>query len=109
MAVPINGLKANISMWGVAILLSGVMGYAGGQIGIAKELGKRPDRQEVSKAVTDLKEGVQRELDDVKHRQDRIQHGVDMIQSTLQEILLEQRNGRNRRSSHESTVDHPNQ
>jgi len=102
-----NGLKFNIGMWGVAILLSGVVGYAGGQIGISKELGKRPDRREVSRAVTDLKEGVQRELDDVKNRQDRIQHGVDSIQRTLQEMLLEQRNDRWRRSSDESTVDHP--
>ena len=64
----INGLKTNVGIWVVGVLLSGVVGYAGGQIGIAKELGKRPDRQEVSKAVTDLKEGVQRELDDVKGR-----------------------------------------
>jgi len=103
----VNGIRANVGIWVVGILLSGVVGYAGGQVGFAKELGKRPDRQEVSRAVTDLKEGVQRELDDVKNRQDRIQHGVDMIQETLREILLEQRNGRRRRSDHESTADHP--
>jgi len=102
-----NGLRNNIIIWVCGVFLSAMVGYAGGQIGIAKELGKRPDRQEVSRAVTDLREGIQRELDDVKDRQDRTQRGVDSIQRTLQEILLEQRNGRRRRSNHESTVDRP--
>jgi len=63
-------MNDRIVIWVGATLLAGLVGYFGGQIGIAKDLGIRPTRTEVMAQFEslrrDFKEDLREIRDDIK-------------------------------------------
>jgi len=55
-----------IAMWIISILVAGLVGYFGGQIGIAKDLGARPTRTEVMAQFQALRKDFKEDFREIR-------------------------------------------
>ncbi len=68
--------------------------YLTAQVSVTEKLGNKVDRQELKDVVRDTKDQIQRELDDVKKRQDQTTAEIQETNRLLKQIILKNR-GRN--------------
>jgi len=71
-----------------AVALTALVSYYSSQISLAAELGDRPTRQEMNGHITELKETIVREIQDVKDQQ---RDDIKRVQDTQDENHKETR------------------
>lgn len=72
-------------VFGVGIVLAGMVSYYSSQVSIAAELGNRPTRVEMREAIKEYTVTVQRELDTIKESQKETREDMRAIRRYMEQ------------------------
>lgn len=88
-------MNGKLTIGAITFIVSLLTAYFTSEINTAEKVADRPTRQEVKEAIQETQKTTQRELDDIKKRQDQTYNEVQKLNENFQRYMMrQQKNGR---------------